>query len=37
LGAGDFLGARDKAQAAMDKATALGQELNEAIAKTKRR
>ncbi len=37
LGAGDFLGARDKAKAAMDKATSLGQELNEAIAKTKRR
>jgi hypothetical protein len=37
LSAGDFLGARDKAKAAMDKATSLGQELNEAIAKTKRR
>ncbi|MCG3120835.1 MAG: hypothetical protein ALAOOOJD_03730 [bacterium] len=37
LGSGDFLGARDKAKAAMDKATALGQELQAAIDKTKRR
>jgi len=37
LSSGDFMGARDKAQAALDKATSLSQELNEAIAKTKRR
>jgi len=37
LNSGDFIGARDKAKAALDKATSLGQELQEAIAKSKRR
>jgi Skp family chaperone for outer membrane proteins len=37
LNSGDFLGARDKAKAAIDKANSLSQELQEAIDKARRR